>query len=95
MTIAGLVVVCAFCQWLAWRVKLPAIIFLLLVGILSGPVFGLLDPQALLGELFFPFVSLSVAIILFEGSLTLKFREILGLENDVCNMVSIGMVPPG
>ncbi len=92
MTIAGLVVVCAFCQWLAWRVKLPAIIFLLLVGILSGPVFGLFDPQELLGELFFPFVSLSVAIILFEGSLTLKFREILGLEKVVRNMVSIGMV---
>ncbi len=92
MTIAGLVVVCALCQWLAWRVKLPAIIFLLLVGILSGPVFSVFDPQALLGELFFPFVSLSVAIILFEGSLTLKFREILGLEKVVRNMVSIGMV---
>ncbi len=92
LIVAGLVVVCALCQWLAWRVKLPAIIFLLLVGILSGPVLGLFDPQALLGELFFPFVSLSVAIILFEGSLTLKFREILGLEKVVRNMVSIGMV---
>ena len=91
-TVAALVVVCVLCQWLAWRVKLPAIIFLLLVGILSGPVFGIFAPQALLGDLFFPFVSLSVAIILFEGSLTLKFREILGLEKVVRNMVSIGMV---
>jgi hypothetical protein len=32
MIIAGLVVVCVLCQWLASRVKLPAIIFLLLVG---------------------------------------------------------------
>jgi NhaP-type Na+/H+ or K+/H+ antiporter len=91
-TIAALVVVCALCQWLAWRVKLPAIIFLLLVGILAGPAFGIFAPQALLGDLFFPFVSLSVAIILFEGSLSLKFREILGLEKVVRNMVSIGMV---
>ncbi len=90
--LAALIVICAFCQWLAWRVKLPAIIFLLLTGILVGPVLGLLDPQALLGDLFFPFVSLSVAIILFEGSLTLKFREILGLQKVVRNMVSIGML---
>ena len=52
--IAILLVVCALCQWVAWRVKLPAIIFLLLAGILSGPVFGIFDPQALLGDLFFP-----------------------------------------
>lgn len=91
-TIAALIVLCALCQWLAWRVKLPAIIFLLLVGILAGPVFDILDAQALLGDLFFPFVSLSVAIILFEGSLTLKFKDIFGLQKVVRNMVSIGML---
>lgn len=91
-TIATLLVVCALCQWVAWRVKLPAIIILLLVGILSGPVFGIFDPQVLLGDLFFPFISLSVAIILFEGSLTLKFSDILGLQKVVRNMVSIGML---
>ncbi len=90
--IAILFVVCAFCQWIAWRVKLPAIIFLLSAGILAGPVFGIFNPQALLGDLFFPFISLSVAIILFEGSLTLKFSEILGLQKVVRNMVSIGML---
>ncbi len=90
--IAALIVICAACQWLAWRVKLPAIIFLLLTGILVGPVFNLLDPQVLLGDLFFPFVSLSVAIILFEGSLTLKFKDIRGLQKVVRNMVSFGML---
>ncbi len=80
------------CQWLAWRVRLPAIIFLLLTGILSGPVFGLFNPEQLLGDLFFPFVSMSVAIILFEGSLTLNFREISGLQGVVRNMVSFGML---
>ena len=90
--IAALIGVGALCQWVAWRVRLPAIIFLLLVGILSGPVFHVFDPQLLFGELFFPFISLSVAIILFEGSLTLKFQEIHGLQRVVRNMVSIGML---
>ncbi|WP_020677852.1 cation:proton antiporter [Geopsychrobacter electrodiphilus] len=90
--IAILLAVCALCQWLAWRVKLPAIIFLLLVGILSGPILDIFKPQELFGDLFFPFISLSVAIILFEGSLTLKFSEIRGLQQVVRNMVSIGML---
>ncbi len=90
--IAIALALCIFCQWLAWRVRLPAIIFLLIAGILIGPVSGLLDPELLLGDLFFPYVSLSVAIILFEGSLTLRFREISGLQKVVRNMVSIGML---
>jgi len=51
-----------------------------------------LDPNALFGELLFPIVSLSVAVILFEGSLTLKFSEIQGLETVVRRMVSTGML---
>lgn len=90
--IASSFAVCTFCQWLAWWVKLPAIIFLLLAGIIAGPVLQIFDPERLMGELFFPFVSLSVAIILFEGSLTLKFREIPGLESVVRNMLSFGLV---
>jgi NhaP-type Na+/H+ or K+/H+ antiporter len=80
------------CQWLAWRVKLPAIIFLLLSGILAGPVLGLLDPDQLLGELFSHFVSLSVAVILFEGSLTLRYKEILGKQRVVRNLVTFGLL---
>ncbi len=90
--IAFTIVICSFCQWIAWRIKIPAIIFLLLTGILAGPVLGLVDPEKLLGNLLFPFVSLSVAIILFEGSLTLKFSEIVGLHKVVRNMVSFGMI---
>lgn len=90
--IAGSLAVCTFCQWLAWRVRLPAMIFLLLAGISGGPVFLIFDPEKLMGHLFFPFVSLSVAIILFEGSLTLKFREILGLQSVVRNMLSFGLI---
>jgi NhaP-type Na+/H+ or K+/H+ antiporter len=90
--IALLIVLCSFCQWLAWRVKLPAIIFLLATGVLLGPALGLLHPDRLLGNLLFPFVSLSVAVVLFEGSLTLRYREIIGLEAVVRNLVSFGML---
>lgn len=92
IVIACLFIAGSLCQWIAWRLKLPAIIFLLLTGILAGPLLGILDPDNLLGNLFLPFVSLSVAVILFEGSLTLKFKEILGLQAVVRNMISYGML---
>ena len=79
------------CHWLAWRVKLPAIIFLLLAGILAGPVTGLIHPDKLFGDLLFPFVSLGVAVILFEGGLTLKLHEIKGLGSAVVNLLTLGV----
>jgi NhaP-type Na+/H+ or K+/H+ antiporter len=90
--LAGIAVLGGACQWLAWRLRLPAILFLLLSGILVGPVAGLLDPDALMGDLLFPFVSLAVSVILFEGSLTLKFSEIAGLERVVRRFVTTGML---
>lgn len=87
----GLVGLLGFCcQWLAWRIKLPAILFFLLVGLLLGPTLGVLDPDALFGDLLFPFVSLSVAIILFEGSLTLKHIELRNIGYTVRNLVTYG-----
>ena len=78
------------CQWIAWRSKLPPILFLLLSGILFGPALGVLNPEVLFGDLLFPAVSLAVAVILFEGSLTLKFRDIQGVQNVVQHLVTIG-----
>lgn len=80
------------CQWLAWRLKLPAIVFLLVCGILAGPLLGWLNPDQLLGDLLFPLVSLAVAVILFEGSLTLKFRDIPGLEKVIRNLITFGVL---
>lgn len=77
-------------QWLGWWLKLPSILFLLLVGVIAGPVTGLVRPDQLMGDLLFPFVSLGVAVILFEGGLTLRLHEIRGLENVVRNLVTIG-----
>ncbi|AUI88590.1 sodium:proton antiporter [Vibrio azureus] len=80
------------CQWLAWRVRLPAILFLLLAGILIGPILQWLNPDDLLGELLFPLVSLAVAVILFEGSLTLNLKEIRGVSGSVWKIVSFGAI---
>jgi NhaP-type Na+/H+ or K+/H+ antiporter len=90
LMLAGIGIIGAACQWVAWKLKLPAILFLLLAGLAIGPMAGLLDPDALFGELLFPFISLSVAVILFEGSLTLQFRQIRGLERVVRRLVSVG-----
>lgn len=79
-------------QWLSWYIKLPSIIFLLLFGIVVGPVSGLFDPDALMGELLFPFVSMGVAIILFEGGLTLRFHEIKGLTRPLYMLLTLGLV---
>ncbi|SDU19664.1 sodium/proton antiporter, CPA1 family [Pseudomonas pohangensis] len=77
-------------QWLAWRLRLPAILFLLLCGILAGPMLGWLDPELLFGDLLFPIVSLAVALILFEGSLTLHLSEWKEIGSVVRRMVTIG-----
>jgi len=90
LTFAAVGVIGLLCQWLAWRLRLPAILFLLLVGIIVGPVTGILDPQKLLGDLLFPLISLAVAVILFEGSFTLNFKEIKGVSNSVWSIVSVG-----
>jgi len=90
LSLGGIGAGALLCQWLAWRLRLPAILFLLLSGILAGPLLGLLDPQALFGPLLFPLVSLSVALILFEGSLTLHFSEWREIGKVVQRMVTWG-----
>lgn len=80
------------CQWLAWRTNAPSIVFLLACGILAGPIIGLVNADALLGELLFPIVSLAVAVILFEGSLTLRFDEIKDMTSTVWRMLSVGVL---
>ncbi len=81
-----------FCQWLSAKVKLPAILFLLLTGILLGPISGILNPDALFGDLLFPYISFSVAVILFEGALTLRRSELADIGRPVRNMVTLGVL---
>ena len=90
LSIASIGVLGIACQWFAWWVRIPSILFLLTMGIIVGPVLNLINPDALFGNLLFPFISLSVAVILFEGSLTLKFEDIRGHGKTVSNLVSTG-----
>jgi NhaP-type Na+/H+ or K+/H+ antiporter len=90
--IAGIGLCALLAQWLAWVARIPAILFLLVTGLLLGPVFSVVDPDAIFGDLLFPIISLSVAVILFEGSLTLHFKELKGIGNVVRNLCSIGMI---
>ncbi|MEA3169321.1 MAG: hypothetical protein QOI97_2269, partial [Pseudomonas sp.] len=90
LAFGGIGVAALACQWLAWRLKLPAILFLLVSGILAGPVLGWLNPQEMFGPLLMPLVSLAVALILFEGSLTLHLSEWKEIGSVVHRLVTVG-----
>ena len=92
ISLASIGVISLICQWFAWRLRLPAILFLLVAGILLGPYLGFLNPDTLLGDMFFPIVSLAVAVILFEGSLTLKFSELKEHGSMVRNLLISGVI---
>ncbi|HKM36164.1 MAG TPA: sodium:proton antiporter [Thiopseudomonas sp.] len=93
--LASIGVLSLFCQWLAWRIRVPAILFLLAAGIACGPVLHYINPEDVFADLLFPMVSLAVAIILFEGSLTLRFSEIRGHSKMVRNLIMVGAVVTG
>lgn len=90
--LAGISIISILCQWIAWRVKLPAILFLLLAGIIAGPGTNWLNLDEIFGQLLLPIIFLSVALILFEGSLTLKLKEIQGLQVVVRRLVTTGVL---
>ncbi len=90
ISIAAILVLGIGAQWLAWRLRLPSILLLLLFGFLVGPFTGFLHPDELLGELLFPAVSLSVGIILFEGGLSLRIAELQQIGRVLRNLITIG-----
>lgn len=79
-------------QWLAWKTKLPAILVLLIFGILAGPVTHFINPDELFGDLLSPVVSISVAIILFEGGLSLRLSELREIGGVVGKLITLGIV---
>lgn len=79
-------------QWLAVRLHMPAIVFMLVAGLLAGPAFGLIDPINDFGALFKPIVAIAVALILFEGGLTLNFRELRDAAPAVKRLCTVGAV---
>lgn len=90
--LAAIIVFGIFVQWISWYLKLPSILLLLLFGFLAGPITGLLNPDEFFGDLLFPFVSIAVAIILFEGGLSLKISELKPVFGIVRNLITIGTI---
>ncbi|ASG67231.1 sodium:proton exchanger [Francisella halioticida] len=86
-------------QFLSWRLKLPSILFLILSGIILGPISAqfldggvkLVDGNIIFGEALSPFISICVAIILFEGGLSLNFSKIKNVSVVVILLTTIGL----
>ena len=80
-------------QWLAWKTKLPSILLLLLFGFLAGPVFEWIPTEDLLtDEQMFSFVTLAVGLVLFEGALQLRFREIEEVGRVLTSLLTVSVV---
>ncbi|MDD8024337.1 MAG: sodium:proton antiporter [Paracoccaceae bacterium] len=77
-------------QWLAWRLRLPAIVLMLAAGLVIGPGLGLLIPARDFGALTGPLISLAVAVILFEGGLSLDLHRLGDARAGVARLVLIG-----
>jgi len=77
-------------QILAYKLRLPAIVPLLIVGAMLGQL-GILKP-AQLGEGLHTIVQIGVAIILFEGGLSLKLKHFKEAPRVIRNLVTIGVV---
>lgn len=99
LELASILVLGIFAQWLSWKIKQPAILPLILIGLLIGPISTfftehgnkLLDgDQIFTGDLLFSFVSIAVGVILFEGGLTLNLSEVRTLARTVRNLLIVG-----
>jgi NhaP-type Na+/H+ or K+/H+ antiporter len=90
--LAGILILGIAAQWLAWRAHLPSILLLLIFGIIAGPWLKIINPDQLFGELLFPLVSVSVAIILFEGGLNLRINELRQIGKTIRNLTTIGVL---
>lgn len=104
LELAGIIILGILAQWFAWKLKIPAILPLILIGLLVGPIATLITSSgnAMIqpiwdgknglfpGENLFNFVSLAIGIILFEGGLTLKRDEISKVGPVIGKLISIG-----
>ena len=77
-------------QLLAHWLRLPSIVFLLVLGVLVGPdVLGWIDTAAF-GAGLQAIVAVAVALILFEGGLQLHIVDLAAVGRTVRNLVTIG-----
>ena len=104
LELAGIIILGILAQWVAWRLKLPAILPLILIGLIVGPLSTLYtedgskiiepiwngDKGLFPGEGLYYFVSLAISIILFEGGLTLKRSEIKNIGPVITKLITLG-----
>jgi NhaP-type Na+/H+ or K+/H+ antiporter len=104
--LASILILGIFAQWLSWRIRVPAILPLILIGLLVGPLSTLWSADGLKwiqpifdgqrgffpGESLFWFDSLAIGVILFEGGLTLKRKELKGVGPVIVRLISIGSI---
>ena len=105
--LAGIIILGILAQWFAWKFKIPAILPLILIGLLVGPIAAefLSDDKTkwiepiwngekglFPGEGLYYFVSLAISIILFEGGLTLKRNEIQNVGPVITKLITVGAV---
>ena len=90
--LASILILGIAAQWLAWRLRLPSILLMLLFGIIAGPATGFLNPDEIFCDLLLPIVSLSVAVILFEGGLSLKIAELREVGTVIRRLITVGAI---
>lgn len=105
LELGGIIILGILAQWVAWKFKIPAILPLILIGLLVGPIAAeflsedgtkWIEPiwngnEGLFpGESLFYFVSLAISIILFEGGLTLKLSEIKNVGPVITKLITLG-----
>lgn len=89
---ASILIVGIALQWIGWRFKIPALILLIIAGLIMGPITGWINPKEDFGDMLHPIVSLSVAIILFEGGLNLKWHEFKQNSQVINRLISWNVV---
>ncbi len=91
LRLAAVVLLGVGAQWIASRLRLPSILLLLALGLIAGAGTGFIEPEKLFGDdLLISAVSLSVAVILFEGGLGLRVAEVRGVGRVVRNLIIVG-----
>ena len=88
------VVLSVLARLVATVIRVPAIVPLLVIGVLAGTsVTGLIDPEKLLGDALSPAVQIAVGLILFEGALSLKREELgAGVRSAVIRLCTFGVL---
>jgi len=79
-------------QWLGRKTGFPSIVILLLAGIIVGPVAGIVDPEALFGDLLDPAVTLAVGLLLFDSGFGIRFGQLTDGRQVAYRLVSIGLL---